>query len=504
MLSIIHSAFRSFIDGVEGNVDNSQTANFDDTSSDSGANLAEILDNDQVDWDAVENRIASHPEEASSPRTPGGGPTPLCVAIDRDAPPQVIAAILAAHPRAARELVNWHSRLTPLYLAVARVAPPKVVRLILNAHPAAASQPVFNGCLPLHAASDVETARMLIEAFPRGVSWRNSQGYLPLHRVSYAADSTPDVVELLIEAGSKQNLGGRNGGGGVFLETAQGITALSAVCCTITGGAEVDEFRSISEPALLSRRAQIKWGKLEAIVRAAMSTREGRKRNWQWRSPTKLNDVDQRESEQEFRIVHSVISLNCPFLVVSHALRTHPSQSAEQDELGRPALSLATCRGDTPGSIIRLLLDETEGGYPGAASIVDHFGRLPLHYAVQSGRSYDGTMKALIHASPQALETKDGNLGLYPFMMASHDVDLAYNLLRESPWLIRMAVGDDFRPRQIQAKHNGTGKRGALLITTGLLLPVIAVLLQFWINFLTKHTDTLHSAKYALAWLLKE
>mmetsp|Transcript_44457 Transcript_44457/g.135500 ORF Transcript_44457/g.135500 Transcript_44457/m.135500 type:complete len:511 (-) Transcript_44457:79-1611(-) len=440
-----------------------------------------------VDWDAVRKRIAAHPGEVSSSRTPTGQ-TPLCAAIDRDAPPRVIEEILSVHPRAARELVHWHSRLTPLYLAVARGASPDVVRLILDAYPAAASRPVFNGCLPLHASREIKTARMLIEAYPGGVGWRNEQGYLPLHRVSYAADSKADVVELLIEEGIKQNLGGKNGGGGVFLETAQGITPLSAVCCTITGGLEADEFRSISDVSFLSRSAQIKWSKLEAIVRAASEVQLSGKSNsfWPWRNPVGV--ADQRERKEKFHLLHSVIELNCPLLVVSFALRTNPTQSVELDVMGRSALSLAVQSRDTCGPITCLLLDSKQGGNPGAALVLDGSSRLPLHHAIQSGRGYDKTVRDIIRAAPKVLEIKDGKSGVYPFMMATmgsnEDVNLTFALLRKSPWLVRNC-GMYAHAEQLQ-----TGMGMAGLTLSCLLLPLVAVILHFVVQVIMETKQT--------------
>lgn len=452
-----------------------------------GATLTQILDVDPVHWDTFQTRITSHPDEAASPCTPTGQ-TPLCAAIDRDAPLQVIAGILSAHPRAARDLVHAYSRLTPLYLAVARGASPDVVRLVLNAYPAAASQPVFNGCLPLHASADVETARMLIEAFPRGVGWRNEQGYLPLHRVSYAADSTPDVVELLIAEGRRQNLGGKNGGGGVFMKTAQGITPLSAVCCTITGGIEVDEFRSISDCSLLSRSARIKLGKLTAIVRAASDANATRNttRVWPW-TKSVGSQADQKESESKFRILHSVIKLNCPSLLISHVLRANPSQCREFDSMGRSALSLAAQRRDATDTIVAALLDPKLGGYPRAAATADRSGRLPLHYAASSRRSFDAAIRAIIEAAPGALEVKDGQSGLYPFMTAAvgndSDVDLTYNLLRESPWLVSMPSLNNSTSETHPMKL-GTGIGRILVLQMWLLFPFIAFLLHFVVQFL--------------------
>lgn len=56
---------------------------------------------------------------------------------------------------------------------------------------------------------------------------------------------------------------------------------------------------------------------------------------------------------------------------------------------------------------------------PRAASVPDLDGRLPLHLAVEAGKAWDDGLRSLIWAAPRALETRDVETRLYPFMIAA-------------------------------------------------------------------------------------
>eukprot|EP00568_Trieres_chinensis_P016230 CAMPEP_0183320048 /NCGR_PEP_ID=MMETSP0160_2-20130417/65243_1 /TAXON_ID=2839 ORGANISM="Odontella Sinensis, Strain Grunow 1884" /NCGR_SAMPLE_ID=MMETSP0160_2 /ASSEMBLY_ACC=CAM_ASM_000250 /LENGTH=487 /DNA_ID=CAMNT_0025486657 /DNA_START=1 /DNA_END=1464 /DNA_ORIENTATION=+ len=434
-----------------------------------GPTLIELLDADIVDWGAVVARVSSCPHEASLPRIMTGQ-SPLCLSIAREAPDSAIRAILDANPEAAQE-VHWHSRLTPLYFAVAQ-AGPEVVQMILNSHPPAARQAVFNGCIPLHAATDVDTARRLIDAYPRGIGRTNDQGYLPLHRVAYAGDPDADVVKLLITEGKKYNVGGRNGGGGVFVETRQGITPIAAVCETITGGFDVDEFRHVVVPGQLSRSARRKWNKLKTIFEAAQHANVDRK-NYKKGEETSDQDI--------FRILHTAIELEAPDLIVQYILQTHSGQCVQQDSLGQTPLSIAASKKKNSENIIVKLLDPKCRGDVSAAGMMDKQQQLPLHRAIASGRGFHDAMRALIDAAPRALETRDGVTQLYPFMMAAvgadADVDLVYTLLKETPWLVKPNPRQSNTITPSLAMENITHNFVSVLMW--ILVPFVAIMLSF-------------------------
>ena len=55
---------------------------------------------------------------------------------------------------------------------------------------------------------------------------------------------------------------------------------------------------------------------------------------------------------------------------------------------------------------------------PDTASVPDSVGKLPLHLAIESSHSFD-SVQSLFHASPSALQTRDLQSHLTPFMSAA-------------------------------------------------------------------------------------
>ena len=57
--------------------------------------------------------------------------------------------------------------------------------------------------------------------------------------------------------------------------------------------------------------------------------------------------------------------------------------------------------------------------YPSAAATMDRNGRLPLHHALRSGKTWNSGIKILFDAHPEGLCRRDPQTGLLPFMMAA-------------------------------------------------------------------------------------
>ena len=66
-------------------------------------------------------------------------------------------------------------------------------------------------------------------------------------------------------------------------------------------------------------------------------------------------------------------------------------------------------------TVFELLLQ----AHPASATIADNYGRLPLHYALESGHVQERGLLSLLHANPDALRVKDPVSGLYPFMLVA-------------------------------------------------------------------------------------
>ena len=57
--------------------------------------------------------------------------------------------------------------------------------------------------------------------------------------------------------------------------------------------------------------------------------------------------------------------------------------------------------------------------YPNAAAIMDRSGRLPLHLALRSGKTWNAGIQTLFDAHPEGLSRADPHTGLLPFMTAA-------------------------------------------------------------------------------------
>ena len=57
--------------------------------------------------------------------------------------------------------------------------------------------------------------------------------------------------------------------------------------------------------------------------------------------------------------------------------------------------------------------------YPNAAAIMDRSGRLPLHLALRSGKTWNAEIQTLFDAHPEGLSRADPRTGLLPFMTAA-------------------------------------------------------------------------------------
>jgi ankyrin repeat protein len=89
-------------------------------------------------------------------------------------------------------------------------------------------------------------------------------------------------------------------------------------------------------------------------------------------------------------------------------------------------------------SLIRFLLEK----YPQAASRKAKNGQLPLHFALESQRSWSD-INALLSEAPNSISTRDPMSRLFPFMFAAamdNDVAKIFNLLLSDPELIRDGI----------------------------------------------------------------
>ena len=405
--------------------------------------LDEISDYEGTILKASSRRISTHPREVASVSQTGDNC--LMVAIQnttrtrREIPDHIIRQMVEACPRAC-SYANPMTGVSPLHMAVSTGLDPDIVRLIVRACPKAAAWTcrVSGGCTPLHSVKNLATAKAIVEACPRAVYILNNAGYLPLHRAAYATNVGVDVLQYLIEEGRKCNWGWGKGTRDVLQESTNGITPLRAAIDVIDKGVELQEFllanmaasegnegvKSSSDTSKsLSPSAKRKWEKLLILASETIEAKEG------------------SFGETKMPLLHTLVELDCPESIIRYALTIYSNQCQDRDRHGRSVLHLALLNKKAKENIVRLLL-KPPFGHPAMVRMLDHKGNLPLHALIGSGCNYsDNRMKMIIDVEPKALETRDGVLGLYPFMLAASserncDLGTVYELLRQTPHFV--------------------------------------------------------------------
>lgn len=364
------------------------------------------------EWAAALLRIGLHPEEA---RAIGGeGRTPLHVACDHDAPPSVVQALLQAYPEASTRVGT--SNMNPLHITCSsQHASVHIVRILLEGgHQIQTSMRDVDGDTPLHTAcrcgAPIEVLEVLLRANPSVVTQRDYEGLTPLLRlwVRYFVILGDGVIE------------------------------------------------GVRGPADLKGELEEAWMKTELLMACAHHGC--------------LNAIE--EYGAIFRPLHAASSVDCPRAIVKIATILHPEQLEERDEDGLTPLLLAT---KAPIFKVRDLSDngylledrihgddnidaashDEEFAEESQTSVIDILvqtvtintacmpspsGRIPLNWALATGKKWHEGVKALVQAYPDGLSMADTETGLFPFMLAAvgnkSDCSTIFELLRHDPTLV--------------------------------------------------------------------
>ena len=109
--------------------------------------------------------------------------------------------------------------------------------------------------------------------------------------------------------------------------------------------------------------------------------------------------------------IHALAKTTCPKEVALLALKLHPNHVQKRDSNGDLPLHLA-CQHEGAEIIMECLLDQ--------ASFVDAQGRLPLHIALNSGKTWENGIANLWNAYPQYGGALDIATGFPTFVLAAH------------------------------------------------------------------------------------
>ncbi len=286
-------------------------------------------------------------------------------------------------------------------------------------------------------------------------------GYLPLHGACSDSTTSPDVVKLFIENGVRNKIGTIIGNGhycgGLLVKDLHGDIPIKIIFRRALFLKSTTSSLSFSDKTL--------WKKLCIVVKATyLAIHAGDK---------KKADLDSDSEDDDIPLVHAIIECGGHTNLVKYALRLHPEQALWRDKDGRTPLSIACAKNETNNEIINLLLggksrggEDSDGNESGSgirenldprgaaaavASMADTKGRLPLHLAVESGRTLKNGVELIADAAPLAMQTRDVQTGMYPFQLASIPnykwdntcVDTIYSMVRSVPHVLHKYCDDD-------------------------------------------------------------
>jgi ankyrin repeat protein len=450
------------------------------------------------DWAGTLARIASHPMETCILSVQGR--PPLHVACENDAPAVVIQSLLAAYPEASLLMAGAAgvdgaettcSTMNPLHITCSsRTASVHVVRVLLEGgHSRQCIMRDEDGDTPLHTAcrcgAPMEVLEVLLRVCSTAVYERDYEGLTPVQRlwVRYFVILGKDVIERvrgpadlqgeLEDAWNKTELLLSCAHRGSLLAlssttvTVSSLAAASTSCCT--GGTPVSTvgtdqdcggcgsvvFRAVHAAAAVDcPRAVLK-------IAAAVYPRQLDEKDENGMTPLMiaaqapifkvrdlsdegytLGDVIYGGDDTHQNSMNNADNMNNNDDAGSNHSSSHSQDGWLPDNSNSTSAEAAATAADIGGSqpsVIEILLQANQEAASAAACVPDPVGRLPLHWALATGKKWQQGVKPLVEVYPEALSVLDVETKLYPFMLAAQaqgsDMDLGtiYEVLRLDP-----------------------------------------------------------------------
>ena len=291
-----------------------------------------------------------------------------------------------------------------------------LIELMIDANPDALLEQDEEGMTPLHLTilygGDEQTVLLLIRRGGKmAASVQSPQVGSPLHLA--CRHNTPlSVLEALVQTNIDMATAPNENGAkpaevvwSQFLRQCKNFQVFDAVVDADDNGNAI----RADHPALRDLVERIK------ILFSAART-EGRQHGQQ-HYELKIHDLVSNLS---------LLGDISPFLDI--AVRLYPEQVATTDNHGNFPLHLVACNPRTgptldpkfrPVSFIpRDPIEVLAASFPIAASIPGQHGDLPLHLALKNGqRKWGEGLSSLVQAFPFALERRDRETGLFPFLL---------------------------------------------------------------------------------------
>lgn len=316
-------------------------------------------------WPDVISRVRSHPHEVSW--RDGNGGTALHFSCRFQNADDVVKEMVKSQDSAAMAIQDKFGY-TPLHVACWNGSS-SIVQILLDAHGTSASVVDNDGRTPLHLACSscppptVNTIEVLLEANPDALIAKDSQGHTPLSLLCQRHDARLRIAMECIDSGAD---------------------------CDYVYDTVLKSF----------------WNQLRLLLQAKVGTLFA--------------------YQDEWRLVHALSALpDCPRVLFDFGLKLHPDQVKEKVDGSLPLHLAAECpvtiqdEEFKDGYFICTLLSV----YPAASRVSDGIGRLPLHIAIESGKSWDAVLKRLLCTFPSGLIRRDGKHFLLPSLLAALPVN---------------------------------------------------------------------------------
>ena len=407
-------------------------------------------------WSAVIERAKSHPEEVGI-QGAGYGQTALHAACYRYPPEAAIRVLIDACPQAV-SAQNSDGE-TALHLALDG-ASEKVQMMLLEACPAAVSMVDKYGDSPLHLAAQsgvsTELLRKMLEASPKVTKVANKRGATPFFLMPRTYEYIPnrkDIEEdgeyqddwervcMFLKATYFGSLEVPKGRKFYCLHAAASIKCPRILLQTIARlfpeqAVQIDE-DGLTPLAIAASTRTFEEPELELTDFFDMPNYNDIAVGFDALDPEQLNNQNIPINRLE---VEPVFSLGNQYYGQGSELSPISEQQTFDIAPGSDSESFPHLKSSQKLTVIQILINLN----PRAALIADSKGRLPFVRAVESEKSWDEGLRALLWAAPQALSTRDLKTGMYPFMIAAMDHNASettvYELVRLLPELVSIGI----------------------------------------------------------------
>uniref|UniRef100_A0A6U5F979 Uncharacterized protein n=1 Tax=Corethron hystrix TaxID=216773 RepID=A0A6U5F979_9STRA len=362
----------------------------------------------------VEALVLINPKAAQYPDQ--YGTWPLHMATRYSDSEEAIRLLVSVFPEALLEKDDFGN--TPLNISIKRNLPPNVIKFLLETNPQATIIPDEDGSFPLHnlrkSGHFFNLTKRLMMAAPEALMVQNKFGCTPLH-VAIEANVPINVISLMVRVYPQA----------VMLKDARGFTPITVAWTMINkimksstrnGTAEEREVAKRSLTAMLAghgaddslkKKMQKSWERMKLLLKAHH-----------------YEVVNAKIDEVKFRGTHAAAACCAPPQWIMYILwmDSESNNDRETDELGKTPLHYAA---SAPVFIYQKMphgqmstVEYLIRQFPESLVMKDNFGRVPLHWAIAAGKTWNTGIKTFVTACPSLLTVVDPYSRLYPFMMA--------------------------------------------------------------------------------------